>query len=68
MAAWVSAAPSSTTASSLGPASPSIPTSPKSWRFASVTQALPGPATMSTASIDSVPSASAATACAPPMA
>ena len=42
-------------ASSLGPASPSTPTSPKSWRFASVTQALPGPATTSTASIVSVP-------------
>ena len=36
--------------------------SPKSWRLASVTQALPGPATTSTGSIVSVPSASAATA------
>ena len=33
---------------SVGPASRSIPTRPKSWRFASATYAFPGPTSMST--------------------
>ena len=59
---------SATTSSSVGPARPSMPTAPKSWRLASVTQRFPGPATTSTGSIVSVPSASAAIAWAPPIA
>ena len=43
-----------------------MPTSPKSWRLASATYALPGPASRSTWSIVSVPIAIAATAWMPP--
>ena len=41
---------------------------PNSCRLASATQALPGPTILSTRGTLSVPNASAATACAPPMA
>jgi predicted TIM-barrel enzyme len=50
---------SATTTSSLGPAIPSMPTSPTSCRFASCTHGLPGPAITSTGGTDSVPYASA---------
>ena len=60
-------APAAITASSLGPAMPSIPTWPTTWRFASCTYGLPGPTITSTGRTDSVPYASAAIACAPPM-
>ena len=50
------------------PASPSMPTRPNAHRFASCTQALPGPTTTSTAATLSVPQASATTAWAPPIA
>ena len=53
-------------ATSVGPASESIRTSPESCRFASVTYAFPGPTMTSTRGTVSVPMASAATACAPP--
>jgi hypothetical protein len=48
--------------------SDSIPTSPKRRRFPSSTEAFPGPTTMSTAGMDAVPMANAATAWAPPTA
>ncbi len=51
---------------SVGPASKSMPTRPKSCRFASATYALPGPTSMSTAGIEAVPSPIAAIACTPP--
>ena len=51
---------------SLGPATMSMPTSPNTWRLASVTYALPGPVILSTRRMLSVPYASAATAWAPP--
>ena len=44
-----------------------MPTTPKSWRLASATQALPGPVITSTRAMRWVPCASAAIACAPPM-
>ena len=44
-----------TTTSSLGPARPSMPTTPLTCRFASVTYAFPGPTITSTGSIVSVP-------------
>jgi hypothetical protein len=44
-----------------------MPTRPTTWRLASCTYGLPGPAITSTASTDSVPYASAAIACAPPI-
>ena len=50
-----------------GPAMPSMPTCPTTWRLASCTHALPGPAITSTACTDSVPYASAAIAWAPPI-
>src|SRR5207247_2519811 len=53
--------------SSVGPARPSIPTTPATSRFAAVTHTLPGPTTTSTAVTVSVPNAIAATACAPPI-
>src|SRR5206468_12474546 len=46
---------------------PSIPTTPATWRFASVTWTFPGPTIRSTDGIDSVPYAIAATAWAPPL-
>ncbi len=55
-----------TITTSLGPARPSIATSPATCRLAAVTQALPGPTILSTRRTLSVPKASAATACAPP--
>ena len=48
-----------------GPANPSIPTTPDTCRLASCTHRMPGPTITSTRGIDSVPYASAATACAP---
>src|SRR5262245_50953438 len=54
--------------SSDGPAGQSIATSPVSCRFASVTYTLPGPTILSTRGTDSVPSAIAAIAPAPPTA
>src|SRR6478672_12876942 len=62
-----STSPSATIASSDGPARPSIPTNPATWRLASVTYTLPGPTIRSTDGIDSVPYAIAATAWAPPV-
>ena len=56
------------TTSSVGPAIPSIPTRAESSRLASTTYRFPGPAIMSTLSMPSVPSASAAIAWAPPIA
>ena len=56
-----------TTTSSLGPASPSMPTTPATWRLASVTYAFPGPTITSTRGTVSVPYASAAIAWAPPI-
>ena len=44
----------------------SIPTSPATWRFASVTNRFPGPTILSTRGIVGVPYARAAIACAPP--
>ena len=44
----------------------SIPTWPKTRRFAAATYAFPGPTILSTGAIVAVPKASAATACAPP--
>jgi hypothetical protein len=43
-----SAVSSASTAISVGPASASIPTTPRTSRFAAVTQTLPGPVIMST--------------------
>ena len=40
---------------SLGPARPSIPTVPATWRLASCTQGLPGPTTTATGAIVAVP-------------
>jgi hypothetical protein len=51
---------------SVGPAKRSMPTRPKSCRLASATKALPGPTSMCTGSIVSVPSAIAPTAWMPP--
>ena len=51
---------------SLGPAIMSMSTWPNTSRFAAATYALPGPQILSTAGIDAVPYAIAATACAPP--
>jgi hypothetical protein len=56
-----------TTAISLGPAKKSMAQSDATWAFAAATYALPGPTILSTRGIDSVPYASAATACAPPI-
>jgi hypothetical protein len=50
------------------PATMSMPTVPYTRRFAAATYALPGPQILSTGRIDSVPYASAAIACAPPIA
>ena len=47
---------------SVGPAKRSIPTRPNNWRFASATNAFPGPTSISTDLIVSVPMAIAATA------
>ena len=47
---------------SVGPAKRSMPTRPKSWRFASATNMFPGPTSMSTGSMDSLPRAIAPTA------
>ena len=58
---------SATIATSDGPAKPSMPTTARPLRFASATYALPGPTITSTGGIDSVPYASAAIACAPPI-
>mgnify|MGYP003314125407 CR=1 FL=1 len=49
-----------------GPAIMSMPTLPKTCRFASATKALPGPVILFTGEIVSVPYAKAAIACAPP--
>src|SRR5690606_1060970 len=51
-----------------GPAGMSIDASPRcaTWRLASVTQALPGPNSLSHTGMDAVPQAIAAIACAPP--
>ena len=49
------------------PAIMSMPTVPKTRRFAAATYAFPGPQILSTAGIVAVPYASAAIACAPPM-
>ena len=46
----------------------SMPTVPKTRRLAAATYALPGPTILSTAGIVAVPYASAAIACAPPIA
>ena len=62
-----SALSSATIATSVGPASESMRTSPESCFFASVTNALPGPTMTSARGICCVPIASAATACAPPV-
>jgi hypothetical protein len=65
-----SACASAITITSEGPAGRSIagpPSSIASWRFASLTQALPGPNSLSQAGTLSVPSAIAAIACAPPI-
>ena len=59
--------PSAITRISEGPATMSMPTTPKTRRLAAATYALPGPTILSTAGIVSVPNASAPTACAPPM-
>ena len=61
-----SAVSSATMSTSVGPATRSIPTSPNSCRFASATNALPGPASIETGAIVSVPTASAAIAWMPP--
>ena len=53
---------------SLGPGRRSTPTRPKTWRFASVTNVLPGPKILSTGAMVRVPRAIAATAWAPPTA
>ncbi len=59
--------PSAMTSTSVGPASRSIPTRPKSCRFASATYALPAPTSMSTAGMPSMrPKAIAASAWTPP--
>jgi len=50
-----SAVPSAMISTSLGPATPSIPTVPTTWRFASCTQGLPGPTTTATGAIVAVP-------------
>ena len=52
---------------SVGPYSPSMPTSPYTCFFANVTKILPGPQMMSTRGTVSVPNAMAAMAWAPPM-
>ena len=57
---------SATTSISLGPAIMSMSTRPNTCRFASATQALPGPTILSTRGTEAVPYASAATPCAPP--
>ena len=59
--------PSHTTTTSDGPAIMSMPTAPKTSRFAVATQMLPGPTILSTRGTVAVPQAIAATACAPPM-
>src|SRR6266478_5085820 len=51
---------------SVGPASKSMPTRPNNWRLASATNAFPGPTSMSTGAMFSVPRAMAAIACTPP--
>ena len=68
-AAMISASelPSAITRISLGPAIISIETCPNTCFFASATKALPGPTILSTRGMLSVPYASAATACAPPI-
>ena len=63
-----SAVSSAMTATSVGPATRSIPTVPKSWRLASATYALPAPTMMSTGSTPSSPKAIAASAWTPPSA
>ena len=40
---------------SLGPAMPSMPTVPTTWRLASCTQGLPGPTTTATGAMVAVP-------------
>ena len=66
--ASASAVSSAITITSLGPAGRSMPTRLETSSFAAVTYAFPGPTMRSTGAIVSVPKASAATACAPPMA
>ena len=61
-----SALSSARTTTSLGPASWSISTIPRTWRLAAATNALPGPTIFDTAGTVAVPNAKAATACAPP--
>jgi hypothetical protein len=63
-----SALSSATITVSVGPAIWSIPTRPKTRRFASATKTLPGPTILSTRGTVSVPNAIAPTACAPPIA
>jgi len=58
---------SAITSTSEAPATMSIPTTPKTRRFAAATNALPGPQILSTAGTLAVPYASAAIACAPPI-
>ena len=57
---------SASTHTSDGPAIMSMPTSPFTSFFAAATNALPGPVTLLTAGMVSVPYAMAAMACAPP--
>ena len=61
-----SAVSSARMTTSLGPASRSTSTRPRTCRFASATYAFPGPAIFATAGMLAVPKARAATACAPP--
>ncbi len=51
---------------SVGPATTSMPTLPKSCRFASATYAFPAPTSMSAGSTPQSPNAIAASACTPP--
>src|SRR5579875_601235 len=53
---------------SVGPASASMPTTPRTQRLAAATQMLPGPVTRSTGGHPSTPYANIATAWAPPTA
>src|SRR5439155_26162418 len=59
---------SASTAISVGPASASMPTVPRTSRLAAVTQTLPGPVITSTGTHPDVPYANMAIACAPPTA
>src|SRR5581483_5251647 len=53
---------------SVGPFSPSVPTTPRSTRLAAATYTFPGPVITSTGAQSSVPYANMASACAPPAA